>query len=233
MKITMFHNKSPVATPINIDVESHIEHILSGSRPSSLSEPTQHLTFDAPRSMAPALCIAACEAVGGQREQAIGTASALHRMHVSAFTHDGSSPFGYELLTRLDERNRTNPSHILKVIMEISGAMGPNGMVEGQYEEMLGYDADRVCKKKEGRLYACAAACGAILGGASCEEIEALRRFGHYIGMIHGMILHGTGTKDVIEVFKCLSLKQLDDLQVRNIETIRRFTDRCFSVLGI
>ncbi|KAL5978647.1 hypothetical protein ACLOJK_029764 [Asimina triloba] len=56
----------------------------------------------------------------------------------------------------------------------------------------IAVQAREVCRKKEGALYACGAACGAILGGAYEEEIEKLRRFGLHAGTIYGL-LYGAG----------------------------------------
>lgn len=257
----MFQNTSSLAR-INNDVEAHIKHALLGREPACVYEPMYHLIFDAPVSLAPNLCIAACEAVGGQKDQAIGAASALHLMHAAAFTHetllssdqrkpktnphssfaanihllagDGILPLGYELLTKLDD----NPGKILKAVVEISSAMGPKGMVEGQYEEIkpIGPDdgkfearwMDSVCRKKEGKMYACAAACGAILGGGNDENVEALRRYGHYIGLIHGMVMNQTGTDKIIRELRYLALHELRSLQLNNIEALSSFMDNIF-----
>ncbi|KAL5731257.1 hypothetical protein ACHQM5_004005 [Ranunculus cassubicifolius] len=231
-KITMFQTKKISS---HIDVAAHIEHALSVLKPpTSVSDPMHHQIADIPRSMAPALCIAACKAVGGKTEQAIEAASAIHLLHVATFTNRNSNlPQGYELLAKLNDPNSSNPGNILRVIMEMSRAMGPEGMVQGKYEEMrceMGW-MDHLCEKKEGGLYACAAASGAILGGGTDEEVETLRIYGHYVGMMHGMMLNGT--KDRVKDFKYLALNQLQGLQLEKSEVIPRFMNKTCSVLGL
>ncbi|KAK9175063.1 hypothetical protein WN944_027068 [Citrus x changshan-huyou] len=107
-------------------------------------EPMRHFVFAAPVNMAPVLCVAACELVGGHREQAIVAAAALH------------------LLASSDNPAGNNSGRILRVMVEMTRAMGSQD-VEMTYETY---------KKNEGGLHTCGAACGAILGGGSVEEIE-------------------------------------------------------------
>lgn len=114
---------------------------------------------------------------------------------------------------------RGNPDRILRVIVEISRASGSQGVVDGQYHE-LGIDeistdneiVEYVCRKKEGELHACGAACGAILGGGAEEEIEKLRSFGVYAGMVRGMAARN-GTEEKMRELKGLALKQLESFR--------------------
>ncbi|XVF77416.1 hypothetical protein PTKIN_Ptkin14bG0041200 [Pterospermum kingtungense] len=78
--------------------------------------------------------------------------------------------------------------------------------------------------KYEGVLHACAAACGAILGGGSEEEIEKLRRYGLYIGKIQGMMNRiGNKDKDVkilVEELRNLANKELRGFNEAKVEAI-------------
>lgn len=119
--------------------------------------------------------------------------------------------------------------------------MGSNGVVEGQYEETLGGRSDgqglsdvsiaermrRTCEKKEGELHACAAACGAILGGANEEEIEKLRKYGLYVGMRQGY-LNRIGNKEkeldgVVADLQNLALSELQHFRGERVEAISSF----------
>ncbi|KAF3453457.1 hypothetical protein FNV43_RR03897 [Rhamnella rubrinervis] len=150
---------------INADIEAHLKQAIPIRPPLSVFEPMHHLTFSAPRNTAPALCIAACELVGGHRDEAMAAASALHLMHAATFAHenlpltdrpsfrptinhsfkpniellvpDGMVPFGFELLAKSDDPANNNSDRVLKVIVEIARAMGSNGVVEGLYKETL------------------------------------------------------------------------------------------------
>nr|AUZ98418.1 heterodimeric geranylgeranyl pyrophosphate synthase small subunit [Trachyspermum ammi] len=252
-------NKSYWAA-IETQIDTHLKKSITIRPPTTVFEPMHHLTFSASKSTAPPLCVAACELVGGSADDAITAASAIHLMHASAFTHehlplsdgpihvgstvehmfkpnielmtpDGMVPFGFELLG-LSEQAQKNSDRILRVMIEISRAVGSQGMVDGMYQEMLhaeskGQDeeiVEYVCKKKEGELHACAAACGAILGGGSEEEIEKLRKYGLYVGMIQGMV-NGAGKNkegrfEIVKKLKGLALKELEMFDGKNVDRI-------------
>ncbi|KAK4439786.1 Geranylgeranyl pyrophosphate synthase, chloroplastic [Sesamum alatum] len=242
---------------VEAEIEAYLKKSIPIRSPETVFEPMHHLTFAAPRTTAAALCVAACELVGGGRDQAMAAAAAIHLMHAAAYTHehlpltdrprprpgiqhkydpnielltgDGIIPFGLELLARSMDPARTKPDKILRVIVEITRATGSQGMVDGQYQELgldqLGSEYDiieYVCRKKEGELHACGAACGAILGGGAEEEIETLRRFGLHAGMVQGI----QGKKkaglmeEKIEKLKELAHKELKSLKGKKTELI-------------
>ncbi|KAF9589269.1 hypothetical protein IFM89_022187 [Coptis chinensis] len=269
MKVSMSQNQTSWAATINSEVEAHIKQALTGRNPASVYHPMNHLIFEIPRSMAPALCIAACESVGGEKDQAIAAASALHLMHVSTYTHeylqlsdqpkpkpmphhvyganielltaDSMVPFAYELLAAMDDPTNTNSDRILRVMIEIGRAVGSQGMVNGQYLKVrcLGLDGDEPCEKgmvdqvfekKGGALYSCGAACGAILGGGTDEEIEKLRRYGLYVGMIHGIMVYDAAIKEkrlvkLADDLKYLALKELEGMKEKNVEPLWSLID--------
>ncbi|KAF6146035.1 hypothetical protein GIB67_033394 [Kingdonia uniflora] len=251
------HKEQSYWASINSDIETHLKMSIPIRSPLSVYEPMHHLTLSAPRSMAPALCIAACEVVGGHGHQAIDAAAAVHLMQTAAYTHenlilldqqkpnlaahhsydtniqllmgDTILPFAYELLASSDDSTGNNSHKILRVIIELSQAMGTQGMIDGQYKKMQRIGSDdrliyQVCKKMEGELYSCGAACGAILGGGSDNEIKKLRRYGLYVGLIHGMMLRGIGLGRVKEI-KALALKELHYFKNQNIEAITSLVD--------
>lgn len=248
---------------IEADIESHLKEAIPIRHPVSVFEPMHHLTFAPPRSTAPALCIAACELVGGDRNQAMAAASAIQLMHAAAYAHenlpltdrtrpkpaiehkfnpnielltgDGIMPFAFELLAGSLDSAQNNADRVLRVITEISRATGSQGVVDGQFREFIISQSDQeesvdmskvehVSKKKEGELHACAAACGAILGGGSEEEIEKLRCYGLYAGtiqgMLHGIGRHQKGAQEIVENLRTLALKELESFKKREIEAI-------------
>ena len=163
LKVTMSCNQSYWAT-INADIETHLKQAIPVREPLSVFEPMHHLTFAAPRNTAPALCVAACELVGGHRDRALPAASALHLMYAASFTHehlpltessrpkstiqhvygpnvelligDAIVPFGIELLAKSDDPDQNNSDRVLRVMVEITRATGSQGMVYGQYCEV-------------------------------------------------------------------------------------------------
>ncbi|XP_030542920.2 heterodimeric geranylgeranyl pyrophosphate synthase small subunit, chloroplastic-like [Rhodamnia argentea] len=254
---------------IYTEIEDHLRKAIP-KPPPVVFEPMHHLTFAVPQGTAPALCIAACELVGGGRDQAMPAAAALHIIHAAAFAHenlpltdrpeirppvahayrpnvelmtgDGMVPFGFELLAGSDDPAGENSERILRAIVEITRAAGSQGMVSGQYHEVeyllpSGRGrrepewADHVWAKKEGELHACAAACGAILGGGAEEEIEGLRRYGFYVGMIRGMMARGDGRREdggvlsTVRDMKKLALKALEGFDQGKVEAVASILD--------
>ncbi|KAL3570811.1 hypothetical protein D5086_028060 [Populus alba] len=231
-------------TSVNDEVDAHLKQAIPIRPPLSVFEPMHHFTFAAPRTTAPALCVAACELVGGNRDQAMAAASALRLMHAAALTHehilstgnrarighsfgsnielltgDGMVPFGLELLAKSDDLSQNSSERILRVIIEITHAMGSQGMALGQYNQFQDGQSDyidHVCKKKEGELHSCAGAVGAILGGGTEEEIEKLRRYGLYVGLMQGVLSNWVERKEEVSMDKVLN--ELENLALKELE---------------
>lgn len=249
-------------TSINADIEAHLKQAIPVREPLSVHEPMNYLTFAAPRSTAPALCVAACELVGDHRDSALPAASALQLMYAASFTHehlpltqssrpkseiqvqhpygpnielligDAMLPFGLELLAVSDDPTQNNSDRVLRVMVEITRAIGSQGMVHGQYYEVEPYASsylgqnERVSEKYEGTLHGCAAACGAILGGGSEVEIEKLRRYGVYIGKVQGMLSrdgrNGKDLKELVEETRKLATNELRGFDEAKVEAISK-----------
>lgn len=137
-----------------------------------------------------------------------------------------------------DDPAQNNSGRVLRVVTELSRVMGPQGMVDALFRELLVGQLDGgqesndteliedMCRKKEGRLHACAAACGAILGGANEEETEKLRKYGFYVGVIQGYI-NRVGRKEEelerVKELRNLALKELEHIKGMKVEEISSF----------
>lgn len=244
--VTMGHNQTYWSS-INCDIHTLLEGAIPVREPLVVFEPMHHLVFNAPPITAPALCIAIFDILGdGRRDQAVAAAAALHLMHSAFYVHehlpltdrskskhgprhafgpnielltgDGILPFGYELLARSDNPDDEYSDRVLRVIVEMSRAMGSEGMVvEAQFGRPDGgeayYDEERWTEKREGGFHACGAACGAILGNANEEEVEKLRKFGLYVGMIQGRKAKGARTG--LEELKEMATNELNGFRDR------------------
>lgn len=73
---------------IESDIELHLKKSIQIRHPVDMFEPMHYLTFAAPETRAPALCIASCELVGGDRDQAMAAAAAIHLVHAAAYVHE-------------------------------------------------------------------------------------------------------------------------------------------------
>ncbi|KAG6393749.1 hypothetical protein SASPL_144318 [Salvia splendens] len=148
---------------IESEIDSFLDKSIPIRQPEAVFEPMRHLTFAAPRTAASALCVAACELVGGDRSHAMAAAAAVHLMHAAAYAHehlpltdragsgprpevehkygpnielltgDGIVPFGFELLAR--SVGPARPERVLRVMIEISRAGGSEGIMDGLYKE--------------------------------------------------------------------------------------------------
>ncbi|GER43751.1 geranyl-diphosphate synthase [Striga asiatica] len=138
----------------------------------------------------------------------------IYGPNIELLTGDGIIPFGLELLAQSMDPAQTNQDKVLRAIIEISRAGGAHGIVEGHYRELDSEEwEENVCRKKEGVLHGCGAACGAILGGGNEEEIEGLRRFGIYAGTIRGLRAsskNGPGIEEKIRGLRDLAIKELE-----------------------
>ncbi|XP_047183019.1 heterodimeric geranylgeranyl pyrophosphate synthase small subunit, chloroplastic-like [Vigna umbellata] len=73
---------------LQADIEAHLKQAIPIKEPLEVFEPMRRLVFDAPRTTVPALCLAACELVGGQRDQAMDAAAALLLNLANAHVHE-------------------------------------------------------------------------------------------------------------------------------------------------
>ncbi|CAK8538816.1 unnamed protein product [Lathyrus sativus] len=241
---------------LQADIEAHLKCSITIKQPLEVFEPMHHLVFSAPKTTVPALCLAACELVGGQRHQAISAASALLLMEAATYTHehlpltdrprpgrnhvygpnvelltgDGIVPFGFELLARSDDGE--NSERILRVMVEISRAVGSTGVIDAQYMKTMDTRSDgekichveeimRVVEKYEGWLHSCGAVCGGVLGGGSEDEIEKLRKIGFYVGMIQGMAQRGFKEGKQVNEARNLALQELKFFKDKEVQAIK------------
>lgn len=112
---------------------------------------------------------------------------------------------GDALLTQAFEvilrQKNTSPERLLKVVNEISIAAGPNGMVGGQVIDMLSegrqISMDELRKMhmgKTGALFRAAIRSGAILAGATKEQLSALTIYADRFGLAFQI------TDDILDV---------------------------------
>ncbi|RMI34632.1 polyprenyl synthetase family protein [Streptomyces triticirhizae] len=165
------------------------------------------------KALRPALVFASAEAVGGRAEEALTPAVAVELTHNFSLLHDdildgdttrrhratawvvfGSSAAllaGDALLNQairvLAEPDA--PAHALTGVRWLSEAT--NQLIEGEQADLHFEERSRVsldecllmAERKTAALLACACALGALWGGGDERSVDALRRFGHHLGM--------------------------------------------------
>ena len=90
------------------------------------------------------------------------------------------------------EDDRLDAATRISLISELTKAAGtPEGMVAGQALDMEGEtrqvsspQLEEIHRLKTGALIVAAARCGAIIGGASDEELAAITRYGSHLGLL-------------------------------------------------
>ncbi|KGN44166.1 heterodimeric geranylgeranyl pyrophosphate synthase small subunit, chloroplastic [Cucumis sativus] len=201
---------------INEDIEDHLRRVIPVKDPVAVYEPLGHFIFSAPRNSAPALCIAACELVGGHRDQAMAAATAIQLIYAATCTHeyppltargkrasvvdrvygsnvqlmtgDGITPMGFEILAESCDWSERGSERVRRVMVEVARAMGTEGWIGGQFRGLEEEaTVEEVIEKTEGGLHACGGACGAIMGGGNEEEIEKMRKYGKLVGIVKGL----------------------------------------------
>ncbi|KAM0934420.1 putative isoprenoid synthase domain superfamily [Dioscorea sansibarensis] len=205
-----------------------------------------HLVSSAPTTMAPYICLAASDLVGGRRDVALDVASALHLMHAAAWAHgrllgldltstssplryspgvelltgDGIFPLGFEIVAR---NKKMDPDVGVKVVMEMVGVM--EGIIEGQLGRVEGgVEEELVWKERvEERLCGCGGACGVMVGGGGGggEMVEKGRRVGMYLGIINEVVKSGKGLERVED----LKMKVVEELEVFDFERRKSLWD--------
>ena len=169
-----------------------------GGSPRPIVEAMRYSVLGEGKRIRPILTLAACEAVGGKPREALATACALEMIHAYSLVHDDlpamddddfrrgkpscHKKFGeaigvltgdalltlsFELLSK-ENRSRRNPSAHLRVIQEISRAIGTRGMIGGQVADVLAVNGAR-----------------AHIGA---KELQAIKAYGDRVGLTFQLV---------------------------------------------
>ncbi|CAH2075804.1 unnamed protein product [Thlaspi arvense] len=103
---------------------------------------------------------------------------------------DALFPLGFQHIVSHTPPELVPRATILRVISEIARTVGSTGMAAGQYVDLEGgpFPLSFVQEKKFGAMGECSAVCGGLLGGATEEELESLRRYGRAVGMLYQLV---------------------------------------------
>jgi geranylgeranyl diphosphate synthase type II len=188
--------------------------------PESLHEAMRYSVFSGGKRFRPILCLASCEASGGRREGVMPVACAIELIHTYSLIHDdlpcmddddlrrgrptNHKVFGEAiavlagdaLLTHAIELVVTvagpqlGPESCLRVLEDITRAIGVDGMVAGQVVDMesegkpVGEETvSYIHSRKTGALITSTARCGAIAAGADETMIMRMAAYGEKVGL--------------------------------------------------
>ncbi len=195
--------------------------------PERLREAMEYSLFAGGKRLRPGLVLGAAEITGGNDERALPAACAVEMIHTYSLMHDDLPAMddddlrrgrptshkvygeamailaGDALLTMAFEV--ASQSGDARVVAELAGAAGAEGMVGGQVidlmsenEQLTVDELQRLHACKTGALIRASVRAGVLLGGGSEEALTRLTQYGEHIGLafqIADDILNVTGTE--------------------------------------
>lgn len=187
--------------------------------PETLHESARYSIFAGGKRLRPILSISATEAVGGNTDKVMPIACALEMIHTYSLIHDdlpamddddlrrgnptnhkvfgeaiailaGDSLLTEAIACMAKSRSNGNAPALLDVILRITEAIGSQGMVGGQVQDLMSEkkqispeELQHLHQHKTGKLIQVAIESGAIIGGANQEQLTALSKYGELIGL--------------------------------------------------
>jgi len=192
-------------------IEAKLSTIVKSHKPNSLYEPVRYAVEGGGKRLRPIIVLAACEAIGGNPEDALDAAVAVELLHTFTLVHDDimdadtwrrgretvhkkwDSSFailsGDALLVLSYQsllRTKTDDTRTLSELFN-EGALG---VCEGQAldieleikEDVSNSEYLNMIEKKTGMMISMAAAIGALIGGAKSADIKNFKSFGLALG---------------------------------------------------
>ena len=121
----------------------------------------------------------------------------LHKVFgeaIAVLTGDALQSLEFEILSREQVKFTKDLRKVIRVIDEITTAIGPSGMVKGQVlditfdKEVSQKILNFISLNKTGKLIRTSICCGAILSGAKDDKIIELSKFGEKFGIAFQII---------------------------------------------
>lgn len=204
------------------EVDEALAHVLppADECPPVLGDAMKYSLLAGGKRLRPILCLASAEAVGGDRRDAMSTACALEFIHTYSLIHDdlpamdddelrrglptSHVKFGEDVAIlagdglfaeamRLFCEQPGDPSRVLTALRELAAATGVDGMVGGQYVDVVEATADAEGLRalhalKTGRLIAASVNVVLLLEGAAEPETMPYRRFAEELGVLFQIV---------------------------------------------
>ena len=118
------------------------------------------------------------------------TCHVIYGEAIAVLVGDALHAFAFELLARNAEVPGVPSDRVVRAIAEVVRAIGSRGMVGGQALNLLasggsvaGSDVQEIHRLKTGSLIRACVRIGAILGGASAADLDALGAYGRQVGL--------------------------------------------------
>jgi len=181
-------------------------------RPGTIHAAMRYCVFAGGKRLRPVLCIAAAEACGGKRQDALPAACAVELMHTYSLVHDDlpcmddddlrrgrptcHKVYGEGMAVLCGDALLTEAFAVLarsksvEMIAELASAGGSRKLIGGQVLDLEGEGKSlsleeliRIHEAKTAALLTTSIRLGAMSAGADEAQIAALTKFGHALGL--------------------------------------------------
>ena len=183
-------------------VEAHIDRYIPDvdKRSGILYDAMKYSVDAGGKRLRPVLLLAACEAAGGDVAEALPFACAIEFIHTYSLIHDDHPSMDNDDLRRGKPTNHMVAGQTADVMMTGGGLEEHRKIYvelsEDQKPDMLRY----IHRNKTGALIRASVRAGAVIGGASDNELEAFTDYAEKIGLVFQIvddILDVVGDEDI------------------------------------
>ncbi|MCS7047719.1 MAG: polyprenyl synthetase family protein [Verrucomicrobiae bacterium] len=196
--------------------------------PATIHKSMRYSVFAGGKRLRPALCLAACEAVGGRVRDAIPLACAVECIHTYSLIHDdlpcmddddfrrgkptNHKVFGEAIAVLAGDALLTLAFELAardaRYVRELAVAAGSRGLIAGQVQDLQNENRAVTLEEvkathlnKTAALITASVRLGALAGNATAAQLRRLTRYGRDIGLAFQVvddILDVTSTKEVM-----------------------------------
>lgn len=197
---------------LKVVAESALDEVMprGGEGDAVLAEAVRYAVGSGGKRIRPIICMASAIAVGARAEDVRYAAAAIELLHNYTLVHDDLPSMDNDVVRRgrptvwkkFGEANAIlvgdalqslafaaaarQPQNAADIVAELAGKA--YGVVQGQVEDIDGRektysDVEGMYARKTSDLFVAAAVMGAIGGGGSSGEVEALRRYAFNLGL--------------------------------------------------
>ena len=186
-------------------------------QPGTIHAAMRYCVFAGGKRLRPVLCITAAEACGGRREDAMAAACAVELMHTYSLVHDDlpcmddddlrrgrptcHKVYGEGMAVLCGDALLTEAFAVLahsksvEMIAGLASAGGSRKLIGGQVLDLEGEGKSlslaeliRIHEAKTAALLTASIRLGAMSAGADSEQVAALTKFGHALGLAFQVI---------------------------------------------
>jgi len=192
-------------------VERYLRSFITEHKPQSLYSPAKYVLGAGGKRIRPVMTLLACEAVGGEANNALHAGAGIEILHNFTLVHDDIMDHAETRRGRLTVHKKwdeniailsgdallalayrallrtksTRIQDISKIFTEGVVTICEGQALDKEFESRHRVHVNEylmMIEKKTGKLVSIAAQVGALIGNASVSDWEALRRYGEYFG---------------------------------------------------